>query len=342
MIDVSQAMDLTSAMIEGVMTLEPPRNKLLASDLFLFRSMNEETQKIKIEMPMQSLDDENGAASPGIVSASPVFADVELRATWKKSGQTFDYNDFVNYVATKKARQFQQNAAFLPDLWDERMLAYLLAGGTSTTCKYDEAADPGAPFFYGTHQAAPGDTANTFSNNVNLSLTSTAIGSLTVDMVRNAVVSLINNVALVPLNEGTLLDVLEPVAIVYCPVMEKLISDAWDSAFYATGNGATETSWQRTRYDVKPRKSAYLQNEIARRVAAGDATLGTNPYNALHLICKPKGDAAALICGVQESYRMQSFLPTATDGQGITSFNLQLVGKNGYAYGLPHFAHRGY
>ena len=336
MIDLQVAVNLTAAVVEGVMNTGLDASKLHGSEIFSTVPMDTETVNVKIELPTNFLEDESGNAAPGVANTETVFSDVNLRATWKKTGKTFDYNDFTNYVIEKKIRTFVETAGELPSLFDERMATRLLVRGTlaSNPIAYDNL-----PFFNSAHPAVPG-FATTFSNNVDCGLITTgAPAAQTVTSVRSAIIKGIQNVRSVPLADGAMLDVFEPFQIWCHTLMEGIVSDAWESAFISgAGSGAQDVSAFRGKYSVKPIASPYLDKQIAEAKAAG--LISGNVESVMYLVCKPRGDAAGLIMGTQSPFTLVNDLPAITDGAKISSFSMQLRGRNAHNYGLPHFIHR--
>lgn len=340
MFDAAIAQDLTASMIEMSLDYSMDRSKLHASSVFASIPMPTETVNIKVEMLAHTISMENGAASLGIQNTEPIFCDVALTAEPRGCGESFEWNDFVNYKAEEKVRAFVTTAMEFPFCYDEAMFARMLVRGHDAayggTCRYD-----GLPFFSNNaaRRVIPGRTTP-LSNNVDCSLVGTAVGALTIAQIRTAIRKVISNIRGIGFAGGLMLDQFKPVQLWCHTAAEQIVLDAVEAEFISTGQGSTDVRAFKAKYPFEIVSSPYLDQAYAVAIANGMSI--TNPESVLFMVCAPKGQGAGMITGIQENFTLISDLPAITDGQRIRAFSIQLVGKPAYDYMFPHFIHRMY
>lgn len=336
MFDAAIAQDLTASMIEMSIDYSIDKSKLHASSVFASISMPTETVSMKLEMIAHTISTENGAASLGISNTEPVFCDIALTAEPRGTGESFEWNDFKNYKAEEKVRAFVSTAMDFPFYFDEAMFARLLVRGHVDACGFDNL-----PYFSASaaRRVIPNRTT-AFVNNVDCTLSGTAVGSLTIAQVRAAIRKVIANIRKIGFAGGLMLDQFKPVQLWCHTQAEQIVLDAVEAEFISTGQGSTDVRAYKAKYPFEIVSSPYVDQAYDVAIAGG--LVITNPESIFFMVCAPKGQASGMITGINENFTLISDLPAITDGQRIRAFSIQLVGKPAYGYMFPHFIHRMY
>lgn len=280
------------------------------------------------KMPMQTLQlrADGGTAGAGFSSTEPLFADMMITSLQPNAGLAVSWEDFVSYGFEQKVNTFIKQMNGLEDQYLNNEVAKLIVNGASQLCTYD-----GLSFFNAAHPIYPG-SATLFSNIVTpaTSLTATAFGALTPEIVSNAVLEGYVNLTTRPQGDGGILGWLAPKYIVCAMRMKRITELALRAAYFNNTENVNRTVFGDIEVIASPHIDAVMN-------AAG--ITGTQQQR-LFMIAEPNEDATAFIEGTFIPFNLNVFGNQAqVIAPGLVrGFMIDYAGQLGYNYGLPHYA----